>query len=228
MGEAFDSTRQPLTFGGLLLDLDGTLVDTAPDMVRVLDKLCDECGVARVPYEHARNQISHGVYALLALAFGELPEPTATDLRARYLAHYGENLAGGSRLFDGVAELLHELDERAVPWGVVTNKPGAYTEPLLATLGIAQRAACLVSGDTAANKKPHPEPLLLASRALQVTASECLYVGDAETDIRAGKAAGMFTVAAAYGYIAEPEEVSGWCADAVIEHPGELRRWLVV
>jgi len=217
--------QHPGTFGGLLLDLDGTLVDTAPDMVRVLDTLCDEHGVTRVPYERARNQISNGVYALLKLAFGELSEQQSTDLRSRYLSHYENNLADRSQLFDGIGELLREIDEAAIPWGVVTNKPGAYTEPLLAALGLAQRATCMVSGDTTAHTKPHPEPLLAASRALQVQAADCLYVGDSQIDIQAGKAAGMFTVAAAYGYIEQPESVPGWHADAVIQGPLELRRW---
>jgi len=225
MADASDTAQYPATFSALLLDLDGTLVDTAPDMVRVLDTLCDECGVVRVPYVRARNRISNGVYALLALAFGKLSDQEAAGLRTRYLSHYRSNLAQRSQLFEGVAELLHELDELAVPWGVVTNKPSAYTEPLLATLGVAQRAKCMVSGDTTAHQKPHPEPLLAASRAMRVMAAECLFVGDAEIDIQAGKAAGMFTVAAAYGYIEQPEQVPGWRADAVIQDPLELRRW---
>jgi len=225
MPDLLGTNQHPAPFAGLLLDLDGTLVDTAPDMVRVLDTLCDEHGAARVPYQRARNQISNGVYALLKLAFGELSEQQATDLRVRYLSHYGNNLADRSQLFDGIAELLSELDEGAIPWGVVTNKPGAYTEPLLAALGLAQRAGCMVSGDSTAHTKPHPEPLLAASRALQVQAADCLFVGDSWIDIEAGRAAGMFTVAAAYGYIDQPEKVSRWQADAVIQGPLELRRW---
>ncbi|MDH3712862.1 MAG: HAD-IA family hydrolase [Gammaproteobacteria bacterium] len=225
MPDALDTRARAGTFGGLLLDLDGTLVDTAPDMVRVLDTLCDECGVARVPYERARNRISNGVYALLELAFGKLPGHRSTALRSRYLSHYENNLANRSQPFDGIGELLDELDALAIPWGVVTNKPGVYTAPLLAALGFAQRAGCMVSGDTTAHSKPHPEPLLAASRALGVEAVDCLYVGDAEIDIEAGRAAGMFTVAAAYGYIEQPESVSGWRADAVIQDPLELRQW---
>jgi phosphoglycolate phosphatase len=220
-----DTHRDRRSLSGLLLDLDGTLVDTAPDMVRVLDTLCDECGVARVPYERARNRISNGVYALLDLAFGELPRQQSAALRDRYLSHYENNLAHHSHPFDGVGELLGELDALGIPWGVVTNKPGAYTEPLLTALGLAQRARCMVSGDTTEYSKPHPQPLLTASRALRVETHDCLYVGDAEIDIKAGKAAGMFTVAAAYGYIERPESVTGWHADAVIQEPLELRRW---
>lgn len=215
----------PRSLRALLLDLDGTLVDTAPDMVRVLDTLCDECGVARVPYERARNRVSTGVYTMLELAFGSLAPAQAERLRERFLVHYADNLAHGSRLFDGIAELLGELDADGVPWGVVTNKPSAFSEPLLAALGVAQRARCLVSGDTTAHIKPHPAPLLAASRALQVDTSACLFVGDAEIDIRAGKAAGMYTVAAAYGYIEPHDDVERWRADAVIQAPHELRRW---
>ncbi len=224
---AQDAAAAPHTraFRALLLDLDGTLVDTAPDMIGVLDTLCDECGVARVPYARARSRVSTGVYTMLELAFGKLPPAESERLRERFLYHYADNLAHGSQLFDGIAEVLGELDGAGVPWGVVTNKPSAYSEPLLAALGVGQRAHCVVSGDTTEHSKPHPEPLLAASRALQVDTSACLFVGDAEIDIRAGKAAGMFTVAAAYGYIEQRDSVDRWCADAVIQAPLELRRW---
>ena len=211
--DARTDDRRQTRIRGLLLDLDGTLVDTAPDMVRVLDILCDEYGAARVPYGQARNRISTGVYTMLELAFGELPQAEATRRRERFLTHYADTLSHGSQLFDGVAEVLNELDATGIPWGVVTNKPSAYSEPLLDALGVAQRAQCIVSGDSTPHAKPHPEPLLAASRALAIDTDACLFVGDADIDIRAGKAAGMFTVAAAYGYMEQPDSVHSWCAD---------------
>jgi len=220
--------RLTTEYRGLLLDLDGTLVDTAPDMVRVLDALCDEHGVPRVAYPRARNQISNGVNALLELAFPSLEEPLAARLRARFLVLYAQRLAVASRLFPGIAELLTALDRAPLPWGVVTNKPAALTEPLLRQLGIAARAGCIVSGDSTTHSKPHPEPLLHASRLLGLAPDACIYVGDAERDVRAGGAARMFTVVAAYGYIEDRARIAAWRADAVIEHPRELLRWLAL
>ncbi len=206
----------------LLLDLDGTLVDTAPDMVRVLNRLCAELDVAPVDYTAARNRISNGVAALLELALGAHDPGRGAALRERYLELYRLDLARESVLFPGIEALLQSHERRGLPWGVVTNKPAHLSEPLLAALGLAGRAACIVSGDTTAQPKPHPAPLLHASRLLGYPPAECLYAGDAQIDVRAGRAAGMFTVVAAYGYIDDPGRIAAWAPDAVISHPGEL------
>ncbi len=211
----------------LLLDLDGTLLDTAPDMAQALNRLRQEQGQEALPTAVIRPWVSHGAVGLLKVGFGL--EPTAPhfeDLRRRFLDIYQADLATDTRLFPGMDEVLRRLESRNLPWGVVTNKPGWLTEPLLKALGLCRRAACIVSGDTTPNRKPHPEPLLHACRLTGVAAAHCLYVGDAERDIQAGVGAGMATVVARYGYLADHETPEGWGADGLVDHPAELLDWL--
>lgn len=211
----------------LLFDLDGTLLDTAPDMTRALNRLRREQGLAALPAAVVRPWVSHGTVGLLKVGFGLIPDdPPFEDLRRRYLAIYQADLAAATRLFPGMDGVLRRLEARGLPWGVVTNKPGWLTEPLLETLGLYRRAACVVSGDTTPNRKPHPGPLLHACRLAGVAAAHCLYVGDAERDIQAGAGAGMATVVARYGYIADHETPEAWGADAVVDHPTGLLAWL--
>ncbi len=215
--------------GGALLDLDGTLVDTAPDMVAALNHLLAEHDMSALPYEDVRPHVSHGALRLLRLGFGETLGGRDPDtMRGRYLEIYAEDVCRGSQLFPGFAVVLEELEDAAVPWGVVTNKPGWLTGPLLDGLGLAERAACIVSGDTLSRAKPHPMPLLHAAELLRIPVERCVYVGDSERDITAGRAAGMHTVIALYGYIPDNERPGEWNAHGAINHPGELLDWIAM
>jgi phosphoglycolate phosphatase len=215
---------------GVLFDLDGTLVDTAPDLVAVLNRLLAEHGAAPAAYAIARNEASNGALGLIRLGFGAaLTAERRSALRARFLDIYAHNVYLKSRLFIGIPTLINEiLDTR--PWGIVTNKPHALTVPLLEQLGLAKLAGCIVSGDSIAERKPHPAPLLLAAQKLGLDPAECIYVGDAARDIQAGRAAGMRTVAALWGYIRPDEDPARWAADAAVQHPrllaGILSRWI--
>jgi N-acetyl-D-muramate 6-phosphate phosphatase len=206
----------------LLLDLDGTLLDTAPDMAGALNRLRREHGHAALPFATVRPHVSHGARALVALGFGTPAPEEFERLRLRFLDLYAAELAGGTRLFPGCEALLEALERRAIPWGIVTNKPGYLTTPLLATLGLLARAACVVAGDTVAERKPHPLPLLHAAALIGRAPGDCVYAGDAERDIVAGRAAGMHTVAVRYGYLADGEDPAAWHPDAIVGAPGEL------
>jgi 2-phosphoglycolate phosphatase len=210
----------------LLLDLDGTLLDTAPDMGAALNRLRVEHDLEALPAEVIRPVVSHGAMRLVALGFPAAAGDEFERLRRRFLELYAAGLAEGTQLFPGFDELLADFEARGIPWGIVTNKPGWLTTPLLAALGLDRRSACTVSGDTVAERKPHPLPLLHAAAQIGVPAAGCVYVGDAERDIRAGRAAGMLTVAAAYGYVAADEDPWSWQPDGVIAAPGELPAWV--
>ncbi len=207
----------------LLLDLDGTLADTAPDMAGALNALLAEEDREALPYRDIRPWVSHGAWALVRLGFGEsLEEPRRKHLRERFLAHYENDLCRDTRLFDGLDSLLSRLESAGIPWGIVTNKPGWLTDPLVAALGLDRRAGIVVSGDTLPRAKPHPDPLLHAAGTLKSNPRACVYVGDASRDIEAGRAAGMTTVAAAWGYIPANEDPAGWAADHLAAAPEDL------
>jgi len=210
----------------LLLDLDGTLLDTAPDMGGALNLLRAEHDLEPLPAATIRPAVSHGAMRLVALGFPEAAGDDFEALRLRFLELYAANLAVGTRLFPGFDTVLDSLEARGLPWGIVTNKPGWLTDPLLAALGLDRRAACAVSGDTLAERKPHPLPLLHAARLLRVEPERCVYVGDAERDIQAGRAAGMTTIVAAYGYISADEDLRQWQPHGVVNAPDELLDWL--
>ena len=206
----------------LLLDLDGTLLDTAPDMSFALNALRAEQGRPPLPLAALRPFVSHGAAGLVASGFAELAETERESLRQRFLQLYRARLCVGTTLFQGAAALLARLETARLPWGIVTNKPGWLTDPLLAALGLDTRAACVVSGDTLAVRKPHPAPLLHAAAAMGLAPGQCLYAGDAERDIIAGRAAGMRTVAVRYGYLAAGEDPAAWGPDAIVDHPEAL------
>ena len=210
----------------ILFDLDGTLLDTAPDMVGALNRLLGEHGREPLELTAARPFVSHGAARLVRLGFAEADDEHFERLRQRFLALYAAHVADGTCLFAGIEDVLGALEAIGKPWGVVTNKPGWLTTPLLRALDLDSRAACVVSGDTVAERKPHPMPLLHAAAQIGVDAERCVYVGDAERDIRAGRAARMTTVAAAYGYVAADEDLSLWSPHAVISEPRELLGWL--
>jgi phosphoglycolate phosphatase len=204
----------------ILFDLDGTLVDTAHDLAYALNLQRERHGLEALPFEVIRPYASHGSKGLLAIGFDLTPEGASfATMREEYLALYDEVLTRQPILFDGMAELLAQLDERQVRWGVVTNKPRRFTQPLMQNIGLITRAACVVSGDDAARPKPYPDTLLLACAQAEVNPQMCWYVGDAERDIQAGIAAGMRTAVALYGYLDVTDQPAAWGADVFINAP---------
>ncbi len=207
----------------LLLDLDGTLVDTAPDLALALNLLREEKGLPPLPFKRIRPEVSHGGGALIRLAFARHPGHMEFEaLRQRFLALYQQNLTTHTRLFPGMNRLLDTLEQHGIPWGVVTNKPGWLTEPLMRRLELDQRAGCIVSGDTLEQSKPHPAPLLHACHLIGSAPHQSLYVGDAQRDIEAGHAAGMKTLVATFGYIGERDNPERWGADGLVSEPLEI------
>ncbi len=211
----------------VLFDLDGTLADTAPDLARALNELLAEEGRAALPYERIRPVVSHGSPGLLKLGFGlSAKDKDYARLRERLLALYAEDICRETRLFDGMTDVLAGLAARGMNWGIVTNKPAFLTEPLVQALKLAHPPVCVISGDSTANRKPHPEPMLLACQKAGRTAPECLYVGDAERDIEAGREAGMPTLVALFGYIDAHESPGNWGADGMIGKPSAILNWV--
>jgi phosphoglycolate phosphatase len=207
----------------VLFDLDGTLADTAPDLAAALNRLLAERGQAPVPIEQTRPVTSSGARGMLRVGFGIDPQHADYEpLKARFLDLYGARVCIGTTLFAGIGELLAALEERAIAWGVVTNKAERFTLPLLEALELRARASCVVGGDTTPRAKPHPEPLLHAARAMSLEPERCLYVGDDLRDVQAARAAGMPVIAAAYGYLGDHGDPHAWGADAVIDHPLEV------
>ena len=214
-------------FEAVLFDLDGTLIDTAPDMVATLLDIQRTEGRAPVAYELARSHVSHGSAGLISLGFPDISAAEHERLRLEFLDRYEQAVCVHSAVFSGLTELLDLFDASQLPWGIVTNKPARMTQPLLKALGIANRSASTVSGDTIPQRKPDPAPLLLASRETGVTPEKMVYVGDAARDIEAGRAAGMFTIAAAYGYIPANEDPATWGADEMAADTEELAHLLL-
>ncbi len=207
----------------VLMDLDGTLVDTAPDLVGVLNTLLVDRSRPPVPFAIARNEVSNGALGLLRLGFPEHGSDEELEpLRLEFLEIYTRNVCVYSRLFNGLDYILSKLHKESVSWGIVTNKPHSMTAPLLEALDLPHLPGCVVSGDRLPQRKPHPAPLLLGAEELGIGAERCIYVGDARRDIDAGRAAGMATVAAAYGYIRASDDPAQWGASAVVRRPGEL------
>lgn len=204
----------------VLFDLDGTLADTAPDLADALNGVLVEEGREPLPFETIRPVVSHGGIALIRLGFGLEPGTAEFQrLRGRLLDLYRAGIVNRTRLFPGINELLDEIETRGLSWGVVTNKPGWLTRPLMAGLELDERAAAVVSGDTVAERKPHPAPMHHACRAAGTVPDRCLYVGDAQRDIAAGRGAGMATAVALWGYLSEADRPADWGADAMAESP---------
>lgn len=214
-------------FAAVLFDLDGTLVDTAPDLAFALNTLLQENNRQALDYIDVRPVASHGSPALLALGFGIEPDHIDFDkLQQRFIQIYQQNISRESRLFNGMENVLSALEQANIPWGIVTNKPGFLTQPLLTQLNLNHRAACIVSSDTTAHSKPHPEPMLYASNKINIASEQCLYIGDAQRDIEAGKNANMPTVVALYGYLSDTDQVEQWQADFSINHPSDILKWI--
>ena len=210
-------------YKGVFFDLDGTLADTAPDLVAAANQLLIARNLAPKQYEVLRPCASAGARGLIGGAFGIDPDhPDFIPLRDEFFTNYEGALLVNSVLFDGVEHLLDQLDGAKLPWGIVTNKSERFTNPLTDLMGLRQRAASTVSGDTTPYSKPHPEPILHAARLANVDPASSVYVGDDIRDIVAGKAAGMKTIAAAYGYCGCNEPPEAWGADYLVRHPQEL------
>ncbi len=211
----------------VLFDLDGTLADTAPDLADALNTVLLNNNKDTLPFEQIRPMVSHGGMALVSLGFGIEPEhPEFEPLRQQLLEIYASGIANKTRLFPGMAELLDFIESAGMNWGVVTNKPAWLTNPLLDALQLSRRTVSIVSGDTLAERKPHPLPLLHACEQAGSQGFECVYVGDAERDIVAGHKAGMKTIVALFGYIGTDDRPDTWGADALLETPQEIQEWL--
>lgn len=202
----------------VLFDLDGTLADTAPDLANALNYVLKKHHCDPLPYEKIRPVVSHGGMALVTLGFGK-DHPQFDTFYKELLAYYQDNIAKQTTLFPGMDELLQELENKKINWGVVTNKPGWLTEPLMDALGLTSRAITIVSGDTLEERKPHPAPLLHACEQAGSHAEECVYVGDAERDIEAGNRAGIVSLVALFGYIAKSDKPESWGAHASVSTP---------
>ena len=211
----------------VLFDLDGTLIDSAPDLGAAADKMRIDRGLPSLPAAHYRPMAGAGARGMLGVAFGITPaDPAFEAMREEFFVNYENCMTERTFAFDGVADLLQALVRNGLRWGVVTNKSSRFTDPLTRAMPLFASAAAVVSGDTTPHAKPHPEPLFEAARRLAVAPAQCVYVGDDERDIVAGLAAGMGTVAATYGYLGQQADISQWRAHAAINSPLQLLKLL--
>jgi phosphoglycolate phosphatase len=208
---------------GVLFDLDGTLIDSAPDLAGTGNDMRLARGLPALPYEAFRPMVGAGARGMVGIALQVTPDDERfLPLRDEFLQRYEQRMTQLTRVFDAVPPLLQALQASGLAWGIVTNKAERFTLPLVRALGLDTHAAAVVGGDTTPHSKPHPAPLLEAARRMGVPPGECVYVGDDLRDVQAGQAAGMTTVVAAWGYLGLGEPVSAWGADHVIESPGQL------
>jgi len=207
----------------VLFDLDGTFADTAPDLAAALNATLAAWQRPPLPFASIRPHVSHGGRALIRLGFGlDVGDPGYDERRAYLLDFYLQNICRETSLFPGIEPLIDQLEQAGLAWGIVTNKPSWLTDPLLQALGVSERAGCVVSGDTCARSKPHPDPIEHACRLLEVAPQASLYVGDARRDIEAAHAAGGRAVAAMFGYIEEADDPRSWLAEHYVEQPLEI------
>lgn len=217
----------------VLFDLDGTLIDTAADFIRIIQLMCIKYNHNCPTDEEIRSQVSAGARAMVKLMFGEElakvsnEDPKLLAYRQEFLDLYEADICVDSRLFDGLDELLTTLENQGIPWGIVTNKPRYLAQQLLSELNLHTRCSVLVCPDDVKNTKPDPEPMLLASQKLGIASQNCLYIGDHVRDIMAGNAANMRTVAVKFGYIVPDEMIEDWGADYVIDTPKELSEFIL-
>lgn len=211
----------------VLFDLDGTLVDTAPDLIACLNFSLEQHGFDSVSHEHVKPHVSFGAIAMInACLEKNVDEEKRAAILDTMLVEYENNIARFSQFFDGMIEVLDFIETQNLSWGIVTNKRERFTFPLIDALNLRNRAACVICGDTTPNPKPHPAPLFAACEKIGVLVEECVYIGDAAHDILAGKNAGMVTLAATYGYLRENENAALWGANSLIDSPKDLLEWL--
>ena len=222
---AYSSKVAFATPSTVLFDLDGTLIDTAPDFIRCLNELRQSRGLDALAPEHIRRSVSNGARAMIRVGFGiEQDQPGYTELHTAFLDLYEAGVAVETTLFEGMDDLLRSLERRGIPWGIVTNKPVRFAAPLIRALELEQRCATLICPDHVEHRKPHPEALLLACSHVNADPADAIYVGDHERDIEAGRNAGMKTIAVRYGYIEQPETVDFWKADIVVDTVSDLAK----
>jgi N-acetyl-D-muramate 6-phosphate phosphatase len=210
----------------IFFDLDGTLIDSAPDLGAAADKLRTDRGLPSIAYEHYRPLAGAGARGMLRVAFEMQPDHADYEqLREEFYVNYERSLTQRTYAFEGIPRLLAVIAERRMPWGIVTNKSRRFTEPLVAQMPLLQGAVAVISGDSTAHTKPHPEPVLAAARLAKIAPQHCWYVGDDKRDVESGRAAGMFTVAANWGYLGD-HAVDNWGADAIAHQPSDLLRLL--
>lgn len=218
-----------LAVRAVLFDLDGTLIDSAPDLAGAGNDMRCARGLPPLPLSHFRPMVGAGARGMLGRALQVQPGDAEFEaLRDEFLQRYESRMTRETRVFDAMQPVLDALRRDERPWGIVTNKATRFSEPLVRALGLLDQAATLVCGDTTPHAKPHPAPLLEAARRLGVAASECAYVGDDLRDVQAGRAAGMVTVAAAWGYLGEGEAIGTWGAEHVVESPDALLKLLAL
>jgi phosphoglycolate phosphatase len=211
----------------VLFDLDGTLIDSAPDLAGAANSLRAEHGLEPLPYEQLRPMVGAGARGMVGVAFGVSPgDQRFEPLRDAFLARYEASMLVRTRVFDDVETMLTGLEEAGISWGIVTNKATRFAVPVAEGIGLVPRAGALVCGDTTPHSKPHPAPLWEAARRLGREPAQCLYVGDDLRDVQAGHAAGMGTLIAAWGYLGQGEPIQSWGADGIIESPRSLLKWL--
>lgn len=211
----------------VLFDFDGTLADTAPDLGHALNRQRIARDMPVLPIEQIRSQASAGSRGLLGLGFNIKPgDNDYESMRDEFLDFYTQRLCHDTCLFPGVDELLDHLETRNLPWGIVTNKPARFAHPLIEMLGLAQRVSCVICGDETTNTKPHPEPLLTASKKIAISPVHCIYLGDDIRDVQASLAAGMQPIVACYGYLGNDQPPETWGAKYLIDHPEELLAYL--
>ena len=211
----------------LLFDLDGTLIDSAPDLAGAANDLRSDHGLPPLPHAALRPMVGSGARGMVGIAFGAVPGDDRFDaLKDAFLARYAERLLHSTRVFEAMQPVLDMLDRAGLPWGIVTNKAMRFTAPLVDGLGLSQRAKVVIAGDSTPHAKPHPEPLLEAARRLGVAPQACAYIGDDHRDMVAGRAAGMATLAAAWGYLGQGDPIDAWGADHVLSAPHQLLHWL--
>jgi 2-phosphoglycolate phosphatase len=211
----------------VLFDMDGTLLDTAPDFIAICQAMLAERGLPAVPDKLIRDEVSGGAKAMVAATFAMSPDAEGFEaLRLEFLERYQRDCAVHSKLFDGMAELLADIEKANLIWGVVTNKPVRFAQPIMDQLGLSQRSALLICPDHVTRSKPDPEPLTLACKMLDLDPASVLFVGDDLRDIESGRDAGTKTAAVRYGYIHPDDNPDHWGADVVVDHPLELRKVL--
>jgi N-acetyl-D-muramate 6-phosphate phosphatase len=212
----------------IFFDLDGTLIDSAPDLGAAADKMRTDRGMPSLPLEQYRPMAGAGARGMLKIGFGMAPDHADYDtMREEFFTNYEADLTARTYAFDGVKTMLDELEGQGIAWGIVTNKSKRFTDPLARQMPLLHAACAVVSGDTTPHAKPHPAPVLEAARIAGFAPERCWYVGDDKRDIDAGLAAGMFSVAAAWGYLGE-HAIDSWGAHAVAHAPGDLLQWLTV